>query len=204
MASILRSCKSGSDWTRNDLRPCNVVIQDQPLAVFLVSPPDSGRWGTFEQHRMSPNASKQSRLRVFFRYLTDAWQRSAGTIPTENAVNDFAHHLLTLMDFDEPNRVIHRHSEVSFNMGATTALAKPDLSVLDEEDYILLVQEDTVWLKAGLLNLLLTRRLKQLNTSDDAKPQLIAQAIASFHSTNRRRHLMGIPELERKHFLVSY
>lgn len=49
-----------------------------------------------------------------------------------------------MLDYDEPERVIHQRLEIGFFMCGQTVKAKPDVVVMDEEDYILLVQEDKV------------------------------------------------------------
>jgi hypothetical protein len=50
-----------------------------------------------------------------------------------------------MLDYDKPGRVVHQHLEIGFLMCGKRVDAKPDVVVvMDEKDYILLVQEDKV------------------------------------------------------------
>ncbi|KAJ7851442.1 hypothetical protein B0H14DRAFT_3661335 [Mycena olivaceomarginata] len=47
-------------------------------------------------------------------------------------------------DYDEPERVVHQRLEIGFMMCGQKVDAKPDVVIMDGDDYILLVQEDKV------------------------------------------------------------
>ena len=59
----------------------------------------------------------------------------------ESAAGDLA---FILLDYDEPDRVIHRRLQIGFLMSGMHVDAKPDTCILDDEDFVLLVQEDKV------------------------------------------------------------
>ncbi|KAJ6631068.1 hypothetical protein B0H10DRAFT_2207452 [Mycena sp. CBHHK59/15] len=58
---------------------------------------------------------------------------------------------------------------------------KPDLVVMDEDDFILLVQQ-------------------RYNSSAEAEPQLIAEAIAAFYENNIRRRDLGLATVPNQVF----
>jgi len=60
----------------------------------------------------------------------------------ESLVDDFAAFLLGMFEYDEPEGVIHQRKELSFIMLSVDA--KPDVCVISESEYLLLVQEDNV------------------------------------------------------------
>ncbi|OJA10227.1 hypothetical protein AZE42_11608 [Rhizopogon vesiculosus] len=90
-----------------------------------------------------------------------------------------------MLDYDEPERVVHQHLEIGFLMCGEMVGAKPNLVVMDREDYILLVQEDKCYTGTS---------------PDEVEPQLIAEAIAAFYDNNRRRRHIGIPTMPSKVF----
>jgi hypothetical protein len=49
-----------------------------------------------------------------------------------------------MLGYDEPERVIHQRKELSFIMCGMEVDAKPDVCVMSESEYLLLVQEDKV------------------------------------------------------------
>jgi hypothetical protein len=49
-----------------------------------------------------------------------------------------------MFEYDEPERVIHQRKEVSFVMCGMSVDAKPNVCVMSESEYLLLVQEDKV------------------------------------------------------------
>ena len=62
----------------------------------------------------------------------------------ESLVDDFAVFLLSMFEYDEPDRLIHQRKEVSFVMCGTVVAAKPNVCVMTESQYLLLVQEGIV------------------------------------------------------------
>jgi len=78
----------------------------------------------------------------------------------ESLVDDFAAFLLGMFEYGEPDRVIHQRKELSFIMCGTVVDAKPDVCVMSESEYLLLVQKD-----------------KRGTNHVDPEPQLIAEAI---------------------------
>ncbi|KAJ7036800.1 hypothetical protein C8F04DRAFT_465639 [Mycena alexandri] len=118
---------------------------------------------------------------LFFRYLRHATRRFAVGPATDSAVNDFTAFLLRMLDYDEPN-VVHQRMELDLIMCGQQVTAKPDLVIMDDWDYLLLVQ------------------LQRYTAQAEAEPQLIAAAIAAHYENNRRLRVVGLPTVAAKVF----
>ncbi|KIJ13974.1 hypothetical protein PAXINDRAFT_100449 [Paxillus involutus ATCC 200175] len=114
MAQLIRSAKSGSDWSGNELFAFNIVIQDVDAATFFgvpqlpattVSPVILNNLA-----RPPPPAVVTKEERIFFEFLNRA------NISEVAAVDDFATHILRILDFDDNERSITTKREMSFTM----------------------------------------------------------------------------------------
>src|ERR1700733_13313243 len=93
----------------------------------------------------------------------------------ESAVDDFAAHILSMLLYHEPDRVIRQRKDIPLFTCGSEMHAKTDVCVMDRRSgIILLVQEDKRYLEGG-----------------DSEPQLFAQAVAAFQFHNRRLRLAG-------------
>ena len=104
--NIVRSAKSGSDWTETQLFQYNVRIDIVDCATFFGIPalPQPTISPTILNHLIVPPGPLPKVERQFFLYLRDATR--AGS--EEACVDDFASHILRLLDYDGPDsRVIH-------------------------------------------------------------------------------------------------
>ena len=140
MANIILSAKSGGDWTDNELTAFNIQVDTVDAATFfntaqLPAPPVPPMILTNEKR---PEGFITKPARLFFEYMKGA------VTGEESLVDDFAAFLLGMFEYDEPDRVIHQRKEVSFVMCGTVVAAKPDVCVMSESQYLLLVQEDKV------------------------------------------------------------
>ncbi|KAJ7709498.1 hypothetical protein B0H17DRAFT_1190703 [Mycena rosella] len=88
-----------------------------------------------------------------------------------------------MLDYDEPERVVHQRLDIGFMMCGRKVDATPNMVIIEDEDYILLVQQD-----------------KRQLSLDDAEPQLIAEAVAAYYANNRRRVAVGLAPLTSKVF----
>ena len=143
MAKVILSAKSGSDWTENELHAFNIWVASVGTAQFFgntVLPPAAISPAILNHAHMPPGPiSKDDRL--FFEYLTDAERSSSSE---ESAVDDFAAHILRMLDYDNQDRRIRTRKEIPFVMSGCRVDAKIDVCVMDRADYLLLVQEDKV------------------------------------------------------------
>ncbi|KAJ7771647.1 hypothetical protein B0H16DRAFT_190933 [Mycena metata] len=172
------SAKSGNDWTRNELSALNIVVQPLEPPAFFGNErlPEPTVDSILLDNLARPDGPMSKEHRLFFRYLEDASHF------LESSVSDFTAFLLRLLNFDEPESVVHQRLEIRFVMCGQVVNAKPDAVIMDEkEDYILLVQEDKMSL-------------------EEVEPQLIAGAIAAFYENNRRRTANGQSTIASKVF----
>ncbi|KAJ7082378.1 hypothetical protein B0H15DRAFT_852732 [Mycena belliarum] len=184
MSQIILSAKSGSDWTENELAALKITISALEPADFFGGPlPLPGVDPILLDNLERPAAQISKDNRLFFRYLEDASSRFPSGPPAESAVDDFAAFLLGMLDYDEPERVVHQRLEIGFVMCGQKVGANPDIVIMDAEDYILLVQQD-----------------KRHLSSDTAEPQLIAEAVAAYYANNSRRRAVGLEPVTSKVF----
>ncbi|KAK7006668.1 hypothetical protein R3P38DRAFT_2728232 [Favolaschia claudopus] len=185
MSRIILSAKSGSDWTDNELHALNITVETLNTDSFFGSSslPTSTVDPVLLANVKRPSGPLSKSSRLFFRYLEDAAGAFPLGTPAESAVDDFAAFLLSMMDYDEPERIVHQRLEIGFLMCGQSVCAKPDIVVMDGEKYILLVQED-----------------KRHLSADEAEPQLIAEAVAAFAANNRRRKALGLPSIASQVF----
>ena len=141
MANIVLSAKSGSDWTDNELIAFNIRVNTVNAATFFntaqlpapLVPP------VILTNEKRPQGPIPKPTRLFFRHMKDA------ATGEESSVNAFAAFLLGMVEYDEPDRVIHQRKEVSFVMCGTVVTAKPSVCVMSpESQYLLLVHEGEV------------------------------------------------------------
>ncbi|TDL13545.1 hypothetical protein BD410DRAFT_435547 [Rickenella mellea] len=174
MANIIISAKSGSSWTDNELTAFDVQVNTVDAATFFngaqLSDPTVSPVILANERRPEGPLVKCDRL--FFQYLKDAERGE------ESLVNDFAAFILGMFEYDEPDRFIHRRKDLPFVMCGMDVDARPDVCVMSESEYLLLVQAN-----------------KRGTNRRDPEPQLIAEAIAAFYQNNLHRKFTGRVQL---------
>lgn len=184
MTTLIRSTKSGSEWTKNDLRAYNITVTLQNVSTFFGTPtlPQSSvHQIILDNKEYHPNGIADKNDRNFFFYLEEAMAISPGE---KSAVDDFAAHLLALLGYDDANRFIRQQKNIPLFMCGGETHAKADVCVVDRNSGILLlVQEDK-------------RYLGEM----DPEPQLIAGAIAAFQHNNARLQSIGLEPIQAKTF----
>ncbi|KAJ7130293.1 hypothetical protein C8R44DRAFT_872111 [Mycena epipterygia] len=177
---VTLSARCGGDWTVNELDALNIRIDTlNPTSFFGAALPAPTVAPILLDNRTRPPGQISKENRLFFRYLRDATSRLPLGPLTESVVGAFAAFLLKMLDYDEPERVVHQRLEIGFVMCGQKVDATPSVVIMDDEDYILLVQE---------------------RHSLDAEPQLIAEAVAAFYENNRRRTDVGLTPVTSKVF----
>ena len=183
MADIVLSAKSGSDWTRNELQAFNIQTVTDNVATFFGNPKlphPSVRQAILVNEHYPNDGLPDKEDRIFLGLMSHAMEIVPGQ---GSAVNDFMGHLLKLLGYDEPDRIVRQRVDRPLFMCGRRVLTKADVCVINGRglgDIILLVQEDK-------------RHLKQL----EPEPQLIAAAISAFQSNNTRLSEMGLPMLNQ-------
>ncbi|KJA26754.1 hypothetical protein HYPSUDRAFT_1104079 [Hypholoma sublateritium FD-334 SS-4] len=94
-----------------------------------------------------------------------------------------------MLDYDDEDRFIRRGKEIFFYMAGQRVDAKADVCVMNDLDYLLLVQEDKMTPLQSLPS------VQRQQSSDNPEPQLIAGAIAAYYQNNFRRTRVGLPAL---------
>lgn len=182
MTTLIRSTKSGSEWTKNELRAYNITVTPQNVATFFgnpILPQPSVHQIILDNEEYPANGINDTNDRNFFFYLEEAMAIPPGE---ESAVDDFAAHLLALLGYHGANRFIRQRKEIPFFMCGGNTHAKTDVCVVDRNlGILLLVQEDK-------------RHLEEV----DPEPQLIAEAIAAFQHNNIRLQRIGMQPIQAK------
>jgi hypothetical protein len=168
MSQLIRSAKSASDWTVNELRAYNITIVYQDTATFFETPNlplPAIHEGVLTAP--DPNDAVEDDVYQLLKHMDLAMSRSPAE---ESAVDDFAVVLLRALGYTRRGRVLRTRKDIPLIICGENRHAQTDVCILDEHEIILLVQED--------------KRHLQMS---DPEPQLIAKAIAAFAANNQSR-----------------
>ena len=182
MANLVRSAKSGSDWTTNELSAYNISIVEQDQHAFFGGPlPAYAGPAGFVQHEGRVQGLDATSLALVKR-LDLAAKIIEGE---ESAVDDFAAELLRAMGYETEQTVIRTRKNIRLLMCGQQVHAKTDVCLLDaDSEILLLVQEDKTHMSAT-----------------DPEPQLVAEAVAAFQTNNAIRvNDLFLPPLQRRVF----
>jgi hypothetical protein len=185
MDSLIRSAKSGSDWTENDLRAYNIQIRCEGVATFFGDPnlrlPEVNEeiLTTLEAEDMSSTPNTRL-IRLLDRAMIPAPDRE------ESAVRDFAVQLFDILGYKGGNIITRTRRSIPYLICGEWRVTMADVCLIDclqDDDIILAVQED-----------------KRFHSEElpDPLPQLIGKVIAAFHYDNTRRLAAGEPAVESK------
>lgn len=182
MAKLIRSAKSGSDWTTNDLDSYNISLVHQEAHDFFgVQVLPDPTVDAELLHNLEANTMQSDRNAELINLLDLAMIRSSG----ESAVDDFAVELFKMTGYVRRNRVARTRKDLSLLVCGEYRHVKTDVCIVNREqnDILLLVQED-----------------KRLEDSEpfDARAQLVAEALAAFTENNAHRESMGLTPLHSK------
>ena len=170
MAQLLRTPKSGSDWTANELCAYNIAVVPQNKQEFFGTidfpdPAEPSLAGFMIAETRQDAADK--RTKQLLHYLDLAMDPKIGQ---EAAVDNFAAELLRGLEYDDENRIVFIRHAIPFLICGENSVAQTDVCVMDDNEILLLLQED-----------------KRLTSMKDPEPQVIAEAIAAFALNNWKR-----------------
>ncbi|KAJ7019067.1 hypothetical protein C8F04DRAFT_1214417 [Mycena alexandri] len=183
MANLIRSAKSGSDWTENDLAAYHICIVYQDAATFFQIP-GPGLPPLVVRHPAvlslsCPATASDEDVYHFLRTLDLAMLPSDAE---ESAVDDFAVLLLKELGYVPIGRILRTRKYIPLVICGENRPAKTDVCIIDDGGILLLVQED-----------------KQQAEGGNPVPQLVAEAITAFYSNNvNREQTLGLPPLPSK------
>ncbi|KAJ7758092.1 hypothetical protein DFH07DRAFT_884698 [Mycena maculata] len=188
MANLIRSAKSGSDWTENDLDAYRIRIEYQDAATFFQIPgpdlpPPVVRHPAVLTLPGPAATTDEDAYKDAYRFLRAL---DMATVPDatesavdDSAVDDFTVLLLTELEYVPMGRVLRTKKNIPLVICGENRQANTDVCVIDDDDILLLVQED-----------------KRQGETGNPVPQLVAEAIAAFHSNNmNREQMLGLPRL---------
>ncbi|KAJ6534456.1 hypothetical protein DFH09DRAFT_1043492 [Mycena vulgaris] len=179
MSHLIRSAKSGSDWTHNETDAYNIHLSFEDATTFfgvaqLPAPIIDNEILTVEY---ADNTVSDANFDLLS--LLDLAMDASN--PQESAVHDFTVSLFYALGYIRRPRVARTRQELRFLICGESKCAKPDVSIIDRNlvDIILLVQED-----------------KYFGGAADAYAQLIAGAIAAYQANQSTRTASGLPRLQ--------
>jgi hypothetical protein len=180
MANVIRSAKSGSDWSRNELLAYNIVVHHQSTEAFFGHNIDSNL-AHIDPLLLSGSLDSEGLSDATYRvlqYLDLATRANAGQ---ESAIDDFAKEILRVVGYEERGTLLRSRYAIPLTIsGETNWLAQTDVCLVHGSSTILLVvQED-----------------KTAVSARDPEAQVIAEAIAAFQHNNRNRTRLGLEELD--------
>ncbi|KAF9498770.1 hypothetical protein BDN71DRAFT_1442702 [Pleurotus eryngii] len=166
MAELVRTAKSGSDWTANELAAYNITVVYQDATAFFETP-------DLPHPTINPNVLNTLSYRDApdddtYRLLRNLDLATTQVPVEESAVDGFAVLLLCALGYEPRGRTLRTKKDLLLLVYGETGHAKTDVFLIDEDEIVLLIQEDKRHLAPG-----------------DPEAQLIAKAIAAF-STNHR------------------
>ncbi|KJA16459.1 hypothetical protein HYPSUDRAFT_219468 [Hypholoma sublateritium FD-334 SS-4] len=140
MAYLIRSAKSGSDWTPNELLAFNIQVVPTDATVFFGDPvlPQPSISPIILGNLQMPDGDISDDERDFFLLLS-----SVENGFEESAVDYFTALLLRLVEYNNGReRMIRTRKEIGFFMAGQRVAAKTAVCVIERDVFILLVQED--------------------------------------------------------------
>ncbi|KAK0470706.1 hypothetical protein IW261DRAFT_1572894 [Armillaria novae-zelandiae] len=174
MANIIRSAKSGSDWSSNDLISYNITIRRLSSDSFFGYRPNTipdAIDPAFLTATVPPDEHLSDGTYRLLQYLDLA---NSGQ---ESTIDDFAKELLRLLGFEERGTLLRSRYSVPLNIcGDDRRSAQTDLCLIQGTTTILLViQEDTTLV---------------------SEARVIADAVAAFQYNNTARDRNGLDPLD--------
>ncbi|KAK0218859.1 hypothetical protein IW262DRAFT_1062823 [Armillaria fumosa] len=168
MANIIRSAKSGRDWSSSDLISYNITIRRLSSDDFFGYRPNT-----------IPDAIDPALLTATIppdEHLSDGTYRllqylDLATSGQESAIHDFTKELLRLLGFEERGTLLRSRYSIGDRRSAQTGLCL----IKGTSTILLVIQEDA--------------------TLVSAEAQVIAEAIAAFQYNNTARERIGLDPL---------
>ncbi|KAK0218864.1 hypothetical protein IW262DRAFT_1297989 [Armillaria fumosa] len=168
MANIIRSAKSGRDWSSSDLISYNITIRRLSSDDFFGYRPNTipdAIDPAFLTATIPPDEHLSDSTHRLLQYLDLA------TSGQESAIADFAKELLRVLGFEERGTLLRSRYSIGGRRSAQTGLCL----IKGTSTILLVIQEDT--------------------TLVSAEAQVIAKAIAAFQHNNTARERIGLDPL---------
>ena len=177
--SLIRSAKSSSDWTLDELKAYNVTISPTPPDKFF-SAPDPSLDHIDPTILNSPLDDTDPSLSI----VTSAYLNHlylAARVTQENYIDDFTTKTLNLLGFNGRHSLVVQHHTIPLSICGDTNHA---------------TQMDVCLLHTQFLVPLLLVKCKTISDRGSPRAQVVAQAIAAFQLSNQRRSIRDLPHLD--------
>lgn len=179
MANLIRSAKSGSDWTRAELDAYNITISDQDAANFfglsaLPQPTIDQELLQIQDANLMVNEKNAELINLLDLAMLPGSE--------ESAVVDFTVELFKTLGYVRRHRVARTRKDIPLLICREQRHAKTDACIIDrsQNNIMMLVQED--------------KRFSGSETATAvAEAQLVAGAIAAFSYNNEVTSTAGLP-----------
>ncbi|KAF8321941.1 uncharacterized protein EI90DRAFT_2937936 [Cantharellus anzutake] len=186
MANLIRSAKSGSDWTQGDLDAYNIYVTPQDTATFfgiLVLPEPRVPEEILNVHEADDMMNDENARLID---LLDVAMLPPARESEESAVDDFMVELFRLLGYVGRRRYARTRKDLFLPICGEIRHAKTDVCIVDRlrNHILLLVQED--------------KRHGEHSSFADTEARLIVEGIAAFVYNNEARRASGLPELQEK------
>jgi len=174
--NFIRSAKSGSDWTKNELIAYNISVSSVPAELFFSSVAEPSLDHLDPNILIAPAGAEGPNLSdAVIAYL--GYLDLAVSATQESSVDDFAVRTLDLLGFNERGTVVATRYAIPLTICAdSNRIAQTDVCLLHRPTMVLLVLIED----------------KTLSNRTDAESQVIAEAIAAFQFNNQKREEKGL------------
>ena len=182
IANLVRSVKSGSDWTSNELAAYNITVHHQSAPDFFGYQPNTIPDYLNPEFMHSPVSPNDNIADVTTLWILQYIDLAICTNATqESVIDDVVRELLHLLNFEEKRTLLWLcYAILFFICGDTGYVAQTNLCLIQGSLTILLIiQED----KTGF-------------SQKDPEAQLIAEAIAAFQYNNLSCDQTGLDTVE--------
>jgi hypothetical protein len=181
MAEVIRSAKSGSDWTRNELFAYNIKIVPQtPEQFFGVAAAVS--LAGLDPLIITGSTDTANLSDTSLRYLT--YLDLAAHASQETLIDTFSLQTLDLLGYSERGLALFTRYNIPLTICGDEKNAQTDVCLLDGRSMILLIlQED-----------------KMVFNSSNPEYQVVAEAIAAYQYNNEKRERRGMATLDKMIF----
>jgi len=176
MAEIIRSAKSGSEWTTNELIAYNIKIVPQPPEQFFGTAAQVSL-ASLDPLIITGSTDTANLSDATLRYLTYLDLATKGS--QETLIDEFSRETLSLLGYSERGLALFTRYIIPLTICGRETAAQTDVCLVDGRSMILLIlQED-----------------KTTFNPSNPEPQVIAEAIAAFQYNNIKRERRGLTAL---------
>jgi hypothetical protein len=177
--NFIRSAKSGSDWSKNELIAYNISVSPVLAEEFFSSVAEPSLDHLDPNILTAPAGAEGANLSdAVIAYL--GYLDLAVSATQESSIDDFAVRTLDLLGFNERGTVVATRYAIPLTICAdSNRIAQTDVCLLHRPTMVLLVLIED----------------KTLSNRTDAESQVIAEAIAAFQFNNQKREERGLAGL---------